>query len=104
MIKGLLRNVRLTWRLLRDPRVPVLYKLLIPLAIAYLLYPLDLIRDWIPHAGFIDDLVAIGLALYLFRRICPRHLVEEHRQALARRRRRRDNEIVTDVDYEVLDD
>jgi uncharacterized membrane protein YkvA (DUF1232 family) len=55
--------------LLRDPRTPKLPRLLVGLAVAYLLWPVDLVPDlMIPVAGFADDLTLLWLSVrWLFK-------------------------------------
>ncbi len=55
--------------LLRDPRTPKLPRLLVGLAIAYLLWPIDLLPDFaIPVAGYMDDLTLLWLSVrWLFK-------------------------------------
>ncbi len=55
--------VLLVTRLARDPRVPRRRKLLLVGAVAYLASPLDLVPDFIPVAGQLDDAVVVGLVL-----------------------------------------
>ena len=56
------------WRYLRDARVPLWRKLVGALAVAYLLWPLDLIPDYIPVIGFLDDAgVLMAAALFIVR-------------------------------------
>jgi uncharacterized membrane protein YkvA (DUF1232 family) len=50
-------------RLLRDPRVPRGTKVMLVPAIAYLAFPLDLIPDFIPVIGYLDDAVVLAWAL-----------------------------------------
>jgi uncharacterized membrane protein YkvA (DUF1232 family) len=59
--------VVLVRRLLGDPRVPVESKVLLALLVVYLVSPIDLIPDFIPVAGQLDDAILLALAL--------RHLV-----------------------------
>lgn len=54
---------KLLWRLVRDPRVSKLDRALFAGALAYVLTPVDLIPDWLPALGQIDDLVLIALVL-----------------------------------------
>ena len=69
---------RLYWRLFRDRRVSVLPKALLVLTVVYLLSPLDLVPEFLPVVGAMDD-VAVGLAgLWLFVRLCPPPVVREH--------------------------
>jgi uncharacterized membrane protein YkvA (DUF1232 family) len=70
--------VVLVRRLLGDPRVPVESKVLLGLLVVYLASPIDLIPDFIPVAGQLDDAVLLALALrHLVRRSGTR-VVAEH--------------------------
>ena len=60
--------VKLIWRLLKDPRVPVRTKMAVGAAVAYLVSPVDLIPEFIPVVGLADDLLLIALVI--------RHMVE----------------------------
>jgi uncharacterized membrane protein YkvA (DUF1232 family) len=64
-------------RLLRDERLPRRYKLLVAALLPYLLLPFDLIPDFIPVAGQLDDAVIVALVLRRVMRVRP-ELVEEH--------------------------
>lgn len=61
--------------LLLDPRTPPQVKLTMLAALTYLLVPIDLIPDFIPAAGFSDDLVALTALLGL----CSTHMTDEIR-------------------------
>jgi uncharacterized membrane protein YkvA (DUF1232 family) len=75
--------LRLGLRLFFDSRVPIWLKLIPSLAILYILSPLDLIPDFtLPVIGYVDDTVIFFLSLYLFIRLAPKLLVEEHLRAL----------------------
>ena len=59
-------------RLLSDPRVPRRKKLILAALIPYLLMPFDLVPDFIPVAGYLDDAVIVAFALrYVLRRSGP---------------------------------
>jgi len=64
----------------RDPRVPWYAKALAGFILAYALSPVDLIPDFIPVLGYLDDLVIIPAGLLLARRLVPAHILEEHRR------------------------
>ena len=82
-MQELLENGRLVWRLLQDGRVPRWIKIGIPLAVAlYVLMPIDLIPDFIPVLGQMDDLGLVLFGMNLIVRFAPREVVEEHRNAL----------------------
>ena len=64
-------------RLLRDPRVPQRAKLPILLIVPYLASPLDLIPDFIPVLGQLDDAVLVALVLRRVVRVAGREVVKE---------------------------
>ncbi len=68
---------RLYWRLFRDWRVPILPKALLVLALVYVVSPLDVIPDFIPVIGEMDDIVVVLSGLWLFIRLCPPEVVRE---------------------------
>jgi uncharacterized membrane protein YkvA (DUF1232 family) len=70
--------VVLVRRLLRDPRVPRRYKLLLGALVGYLAFPIDLVPDFIPVAGHIDDALAVVLVLRAVLRASGRELLREH--------------------------
>ena len=65
-------------RLLGDPRVDRRHKLLLGALIGYLALPIDLVPDFIPVAGHIDDALAVALALRVVLRGSGTELLREH--------------------------
>jgi uncharacterized membrane protein YkvA (DUF1232 family) len=65
-------------RLLKDDRVPRRRKLLLAALIGYLALPFDLIPDFIPVAGQLDDVLVVALVLRRFLRSGGDRLVREH--------------------------
>jgi uncharacterized membrane protein YkvA (DUF1232 family) len=107
VISGIIQNARLAWRLFRDGRTPTAVKLLIPgLAVAYLLLPIDVLPDFLPGLGQLDDLAIIALGLKLFVDMSPSWLVQWHRDDLAGRTPK-DNAVrqqsTVDGEYRVID-
>ena len=74
----IVRKLRLVYRLFQDPRVPVWIKAIPVLAVAYVVFPLDLIADPLLGIGQLDDLAVIMLGLKTFIDLCPTELVEEY--------------------------
>src|SRR5688572_6466061 len=74
---GLLADGLLAARLLRDRRVPLLPKLIVPLFLLYFFSPFNLPFQWVPILGQVDDLGLALLAMAAFLRWCPPHLVAE---------------------------
>ena len=68
----------------RDRRVPWYARALAGLVVAYALSPIDLIPDFIPVLGHLDDLVLVPAGLALAIRLIPREIRDEHRAAAER--------------------
>ncbi len=79
----LMQTLQLVWRLVNDPRVPVLPKLIIPAVVLYVLSPIDLIPDFIVGLGQLDDAAVIFFGVRYFIQLCPPDVVMEHRRAIA---------------------
>jgi uncharacterized membrane protein YkvA (DUF1232 family) len=75
--------VKLFSRLVKDSRVDLRPKLVLAGVLAYLILPTDLIPDFLPVLGQVDDLVVIFLGLKLFIRLCPKDVVQEHVRSIA---------------------
>ena len=60
-----------------DPRVPWYAKLFGAIVIAYALSPIDLIPDFIPVLGYLDDLILLPLGIVLAIRMIPKEVMEE---------------------------
>ena len=65
----------------RDPRVPWPVKALALATAAYALSPIDLIPDFIPVLGLLDDAILVPLGLLLVVRLIPPDILAEHRRA-----------------------
>jgi uncharacterized membrane protein YkvA (DUF1232 family) len=70
--------VLLIKRLIRDPRVPRRRKLLLGLLVAYLASPIDLVPDFIPVAGHLDDVIVVAVVLRALLRSGGDELLGEH--------------------------
>ena len=75
--------LRLFSRLIKDARVSLGSKLLVILTLAYVVSPMDLIPDFVPVLGQLDDLMILFFGLRLFLRLCPKDVVNEHVRAIA---------------------
>lgn len=63
----------------RDPRTPIFVRVLALLVAAYALSPIDLIPDFIPVIGYLDDLLLVPLGLALVVRLTPPEVLESAR-------------------------
>ena len=67
-------NLLALWKLFRHPQTPRLAKLVAVLVLAYALSPIDLIPDFIPLLGLLDDVILLPLGIALAVKLTPRHL------------------------------
>lgn len=77
------RDVHALWLAARDPRTPWVAKVLALAVTAYALSPIDLIPDFIPVIGYLDDLVIVPLGVLLIVRLIPPELMDEYRASAA---------------------
>jgi uncharacterized membrane protein YkvA (DUF1232 family) len=64
----------------KDPRVPWYAKLLAACIVAYALSPIDLIPDFIPVLGYLDDLILVPLGIYFVLKMIPAEVMAEYRE------------------------
>lgn len=76
---NLKRDVIALWFAYRDPRTPQAARLLAMMVVAYALSPIDLIPDFIPVLGYLDELVLLPAALYLALKLIPPEVVHAAR-------------------------
>ena len=70
--------IKLGWRLMTDPRVPVKHRAMMAAALGYAASPIDLIPDFIPFLGQADDLLVLALALNHLFNAAGETIVREH--------------------------
>ena len=85
--------LKLFWRLFRDKRVPW-YMKAIPIiggltCLIYLLFPLDILPDYLAILGQLDDATVIALimlpCIWAFIRLCPKGVTKEHARKISAR-------------------
>ncbi len=77
--KRLTREVYALYFAVRDPRVPWYAKALAGSVVVYAVSPIDLIPDFIPILGYLDDLLLLPLGVLLLRRLIPADVLAECR-------------------------
>jgi uncharacterized membrane protein YkvA (DUF1232 family) len=70
------------YRASKDPETPWFVKAFIVLVIAYAFSPIDLIPDFIPVLGYLDDLILVPLGIYLGLKMIPSEVLEKYRREL----------------------
>lgn len=83
--RAIKRDVIALWIAARDARTPVLAKIVAAGVTAYALSPIDLIPDFVPVLGYLDDLLIVPLGILLAVRLIPAPLMAEFREAAASR-------------------
>lgn len=73
------------WIAARDPRVPWYAKALAGIVAAYALSPVDLIPDFIPILGYLDDLIIVPAGIWFVVRLVPTTLMAEFRDEATHR-------------------
>jgi uncharacterized membrane protein YkvA (DUF1232 family) len=78
------RELIIYQRVLKDERTPARAKVFLALAIGYLCMPFDLIPDFIPVIGHLDDAVIIPALVFVALRSVPREIVSKHWEQVVR--------------------
>ena len=71
-------KIRLAIALVRDGRLPLRARLVPPGLILYLAMPIDIIPDFIPVLGYMDDVIVMIIGVSFLLRLTPRPVLEEH--------------------------
>ena len=82
--KLLKREALTLWIAARDPRTPLDAKLLAGAVAAYAFSPIDLIPDFVPVLGLLDDLLIVPLGVWAVLKLVPASLLAEYREEAAR--------------------
>ena len=79
--KHLKRETKALYFAFRDPRTPWYARAFSALVVAYLFSPIDLIPDFIPILGYLDDLVLIPLGIHLALKMIPSEVMADARKS-----------------------
>ncbi|MCB4790606.1 MAG: DUF1232 domain-containing protein [Elusimicrobia bacterium] len=74
------REIKVYQLILKDSRTPLLSKILLGTAVTYALSPIDIIPDFIPVIGHLDDLVIVPLLIYIALYLIPDEVIEDCRR------------------------
>jgi uncharacterized membrane protein YkvA (DUF1232 family) len=80
---SLRQHLTLYTAIYRDPRTPWLAWCLLGAALAYLALPFDLIPDFLPVIGHLDDVLIVPGLIFLALRLVPSEIYDDHRQRLS---------------------
>ncbi len=73
------QDILVLWFAIRSPNTPPIPKILAFLAVAYAFSPVDLIPDFIPILGYVDDLILIPIMVFLILKIIPNTVLQTAR-------------------------
>ena len=82
--KSLKCNLVAIWLASRDPRVPWYTRVLAIAVAGYAFSPIDLIPNFVPVLGYVDDAIILPLGVLLMLRLIPREIMAEHRVSAMR--------------------
>lgn len=80
---GIKKEIKVLIYVAKHPRLPLRCKFLAGFLVAYALSPIDLIPDFIPVFGQLDDLVIIPVGIWILYKMVPRDILEEARSVIA---------------------
>lgn len=83
-VKKLKRELKMYRLVLVHRRTPWLARILLGLAVAYFVSPIDLIPDVIPVIGYLDDALLVPALIFIALKFVPKDVIEECRQAASR--------------------
>lgn len=81
--KSLKVDIPIVFLALKDHKTPWLAKVFAGITIAYALSPIDLIPDFIPVLGYLDDIILLPAMIALTLKFIPKEIIEKHRQQAA---------------------
>ena len=73
------QDILMLWFTTKNPKVPLAPKVICIFIVAYALSPIDLVPDFIPILGFVDDLLLLPILIWLAVRLIPNVILQESR-------------------------
>jgi len=78
-------KLALAGRLMTDERIPIYVRVVPPALVLYLALPIDIVPDFIPVIGQVDDILVLAIGIALLVRLAPFKVLDEHLTELERR-------------------
>jgi len=76
------KYIALSRELLGDPETPLISKILLGAAVGYFVLPFDIIPDFIPILGSLDDIIIVPGLLYIALKFIPNKIIQKHKDAI----------------------
>lgn len=80
--RNIKNEIKVYQAVIKDKRTPLLGRIFLGMAIGYFFLPFDLIPDFIPVVGHIDDLIIIPILVSIAVKLIPKTIVEEHKKRI----------------------
>lgn len=77
--RNIKNEIKVYQAVIKDKRTPLMGKIFLGMAVGYFFLPFDLIPDFIPIVGHLDDIVIIPALVLIALKVIPREIVEENR-------------------------
>ncbi len=77
--KKVMIEARILLRALRDPRTPVVARIIAIAVVLYVLSPVDILPDYMPIVGLLDDIAVMALGMFAVLRLIPREVMTQYR-------------------------
>lgn len=78
-LRKLKREIGTLYYALKDDRTPLFAKIWIFIVVGYALSPIDLIPDFIPVLGYVDDAILLPIGVFIALKIIPKNIIEDAR-------------------------
>lgn len=98
------RLTKIFLKLMLDRRIPIKYKLLPALGLAYVILPFDIIPDMLPILGFLDDIVILVGSIIIFMIFGPLKKLSDTMKNSDLRENRQKNTDVVEGEYRIIDE
>lgn len=83
-VRNLKREIAVLYYVFLDPETPFYVKVLAVMVVAYSLSPIDLIPDFIPVIGYLDDLILVPIGVWLCLKLVPWYVLNDAREKAAK--------------------
>lgn len=77
--KSLKNDILSLWFCQKHPDMPLTAKILAIFVVAYAFSPIDLIPDFIPVIGYLDDMIIVPIGIYFTLKLIPEHVIADGR-------------------------
>lgn len=81
-VKNIKRKLKILYLFYKDPNIPLIRKLPIIILLGYALSPIDLIPDFIPILGYLDDYVILPIGIYFCYKLIPQDKLKKYEEII----------------------